>query len=109
MQLVHSARSPALDVITFPPGVLKISVKLVYFFVVGLPLTYAFRVETTYFQPGKSWLVSELKTSEAVKSWRWGGARGGLCGLFGLLAVVSLHLACRQVHCAQSFSDVVLG
>lgn len=37
--------------------------------------------------------------------------RGGavsLSGLFGLLGVVSLHLADRQVYCARVFSDVAV-
>ena len=36
-----------------------------------------------------------------------GGVRVGLSGLFGLLAVVSAHLAGRQVYCARVLSDVV--
>lgn len=37
-----------------------------------------------------------------------GGGVVSLSGLFGLLAVVSLHLADRQVYCAQVSSDVAV-
>lgn len=73
-------------------------------------------VETLFFQAGlEAEMVSFLtRTSEAVivydsggcvSSWGDGGQFGiaggvGLSGLFGLLAVVSPHLAGRQVYCA---------